>query len=440
MTGNTAPSNSQLEEIDIEYIQGWRQAALLLVLFLINALAQIDRILPFILFESIKADLSLSDTQVSLIIGIPFAVCFTLFLLPLARASDRGSPRFVLISCILCCSAMTALGGLSASLVFLVLTRFGVAFGVAGCTPSGHKLIARKINPGRRGLALGIFSMGIPLGAMVGFAVGGAIGDTLGWRVALFGAGVIGGLVALLARFIVEPTPPLKPMAGNVEPFLQSSLKLLSSPAFRWLFITAIAVGFATAPFYIFCAPFLIRTHGFTATEAGLAIGTLQGLMGIVGSLLGGRGLDRAIRSGTKRLLLPPAVLFLITTVTTTAALFVPTGWMSVLLLVPGMLSFAFILPWVFGTAHLVAGKGKEAMASSLGLIGSSLLGPALGPLFVGMISDAATAAQMPNGLRFGLLIVPIACFLCGITCLIANQRIAVLLKSVRNLSTGHTS
>lgn len=162
--------------------------------------------------------------------------------------------------------------------------------------------------------------------------------------------------------------------------------------------------------------------------------------MGIVGSLLGGRGLDRAIRSGTKRLLLPPAVLFLITTVTTTAALFVPTGWMSVLLLVPGMLSFAFILPWVFGTAHLVAGKGKEAMASSLGLIGSSLLGPALGPLFVGMISDAATAAQMPNGLRFGLLIVPIACFLCGITCLIANQRIAVLLKSVRNLSTGHTS
>ncbi|KAM3109674.1 MFS transporter [Phormidesmis sp. 146-33] len=432
MTENTAPPNSQLEEIDIEYVQGWRQAALLLTLFLTNAIAQIDRILPFILFESIKADLSLTDTQVGLIVGIPFAVCFTLFLLPLARASDRGSPRFVLISCILLCSAMTALGGFATSLVFLVLTRFGVASGVAGITPSGHKLIARKINPERRGLALGIFSMGIPLGAMVGFAAGGAIGDTLGWRVALFGAGAIGGLVALLAMFFVEPTPPLKSMAANVEPFLQSSLELLSSPAFRWLFITAIGIGFATAPFYIFCAPFLIRTHGYTASEVGLVIGLLQGLMGIVGSLLGGRGLDRAIRSGTKGLLLLPAILFLIIAVVTTAALFVPIGWMSVLLLVPGMFTFAFILPWIFGTAHLVAGKGKEAMASSLGMIGSALLGPALGPLLVGMISDAATSAQMPNGLALGLLICPIACFLSGITCLIANQRIAVWLRSVR--------
>jgi predicted MFS family arabinose efflux permease len=433
MTENTAPSNSQLEEIDIEYVQGWRQAALFLTLFLTNAIAQIDRILPFILFESIKLDLSLSDTQVGLLMGIPFAVCFTLFLLPLARASDRGSPRFVLISSILVCSAMSAFGGLSATFVLLVLTRFGVASGVAGCTPSGHKLIARKINPERRGLALGIFSMGIPLGAMVAFVVGGAIGDTLGWRVALVGAGAIGGLVALLAMFFIEPTPPFKHMAANAEPLLRSSLELLSSPAFRWIFITAIGVGFATAPFYIFCAPFLIRTHGFTASEAGLVIGLLQGLMGIIGSLLGGRGLDRAVRSRTKGLLMPPAVLFSIVTVTTTAALFVPTGWMSVCLLVPGMFSFAFILPWFFGTAHLVAGKGKEAMASSLGMIGSALLGPGLGPLLVGMISDAATAAQMPNGLRFGLLICPIACFLSAIACLIANQRIATLLRPVQN-------
>jgi len=392
-------------------------------------LSQIDRILPFILAESIKSDLLLSDTQLGLITGVVFAVCYTFLSLPLARASDRGYPLVVLISCILVWSTMTALGGLAASFLFLAFTRFGVAFGEGGAVPSGHALIVRKITPERRGLAIGIFSMGIPLGTMIGFAVGGAVNDRFGWRAALFGAGIFGALIALLVMFVAGPTPPLKRARAGV-PFLQSSLQLLTSPGFRWLFVAALTVGFAAAPFYAFAAPFLIRTYGYSASEAGLAFGLLQGLMGILGTLLGGRGFDRAVRAGPQRLLLAPAILFLIASVTTTAALFAPVGWMSVLLLVPGMFSFAFMLPWAFGAAHLVAGKGREAQASSLGMIGSGLLGPALGPLLVGMVSDAAVAAHIPNGLGLGLLIVPVASVLTGIAYLIANQRIAAVLQS----------
>jgi hypothetical protein len=80
--------------------------------------------------------------------------------------------------------------------------------------------------------------------------------------------------------------------------------------------------------------------------------------------------------------------------------------------------------PWAFGSAHLVAGEGKQAQASSLVMIGSGLLGPALGPVIVGMVSDAATIAQVPNGLALGLLIVPIASILTGIALLIASGRI----------------
>jgi hypothetical protein len=60
-------------------------------------------------------------------------------------------------------------------------------------------------------------------------------------------------------------------------------------------------------------------------------------------------------------------------------------------------------------------------------MIGSGLLGPALGPVIVGAVSDAVTAAQAPNGLGFGLLIVPIASALTGVALLIANRRIAAL-------------
>lgn len=323
---------------------------------------------------------------------------------------------------------MTALGALAETFLFLAFTRLGVAFGEAGATPAGHAMIARRISPEHRGVAIGVFALGMPLGTMVGFAAGGAISEALGWRTTLIGAGAIGGLIGVLTLVAAGPTRPLKSRAANSEPFLRSSLQLLSSKAFRWLFISTIAASFAAAPFYAFAVPFLIRTHGYSASEAGLAFGLLQGLMGILGTLIGGRMFDRAVRSGSGRVLRPPGILFLIASVTTTGALFAPVGWISIMLLVPSMLSFAFMLPWGFGAAHLVAGKGKEAMATSLLMVGSGLLGPALGPLIAGMVSDAATAAQIPNGLGLGLLTVPVACVLTGLAMLIGDRRVAAVL------------
>lgn len=413
-----------------EYASGWRLWALLAVLLLISAISQIDRILPFILAEAIKTDLGLSDTQIGLLTGAAFAVCYTLLSLPLARISDRGSPRLVLLGCLVVWSAMTALGGLAASFVVLALTRFGVAFGEAGGMPAGHALIARQVRPERRGLALGLFSMGIPLGTMVGFAAGGAMADSVGWRTALIGAGALGAIAFVLAVLVIRPTPALPRTEADRTPFAREALRLLSAPGFRWLFIAALAIGFASAPFYAFSAPFLIRTHGFTAAEVGLSFGLLQGGLGVVGALLGGRGFDRAVRSGRGRIIGPPGWLLLISAVTTGAALFAPVGWMSIVLFVPTMFSFAMLLPWAFGAAHLVAGPGKQAMATSLMMIGSGLIGPALGPVIVGAVSDSAAAGGLSNTLGLGLLVVPVASVMTGIATLVANDRIAAVLRT----------
>ncbi|WP_074063497.1 hypothetical protein [Rhizobium etli] len=42
-----------------EYVEGRRATMLLITLFLVSAMSQIDRILPFVLAESIKEDLDL---------------------------------------------------------------------------------------------------------------------------------------------------------------------------------------------------------------------------------------------------------------------------------------------------------------------------------------------------------------------------------------------
>lgn len=405
-------------------VQGWRLAALLAVLLLINALSQIDRILPFILAEAIKTDLSLSDTQIGLMTGAAFAVCYTLLSLPLARTADRGSPRLVLLICLAVWSAMTALGGLAASFLILAFTRFGVAVGEAGAMPSGHALIGRLVSPERRGLAIGLFSMGIPLGTMVGFAAGGAIADSLGWRTALIAFGVAGGLAALLALLVIPPTPPQPRAAEDTRPFLASAFRLATASGFRWLMLASLALGFGTASFYAFSAPFLIRTHEFTAGEVGLAFGLLQGLMGIAGTLLGGRAFDRA-RARSGHVLRIPAIALLIAAPALGLGLFAPHGWMSIALFVPGMFAFAFLLPAAFSAAHLVAGPGRQALASSLVMIASGLFGPAVGPVLVGIISDAVAAAGLANSLGVGLLIVPVGVALTGLACLVADRRIA---------------
>lgn len=398
---------------------------LLFAVFCASLLSQIDRILPFIMAESIKTELSLSDTQIGLLTGLAFALCYSIFSLPLARAADRFSPRLVLVCCILFWSAMTTLGAMAASFAWLALSRFGVAFGEAGGTPAAHAIIARKIGQRHQGLAIGLFAMGIPLGTMVGFALGGLMTDAIGWRGMLFAAGLAGILVAVLVYFAVGPTPPRIQTTGRTEPFVPASIKLLASSRFSWLFIGAAASSLAAAPFYAFATTFLIRSFDFTVSEAGLTFGLMQGCLGIMGTLVGGRVFDRTVGLRGRRLLAPPAILFLIASITTTIALFVPVGWVSLLFLIPAMLSFSFMLPFGFGAAHLVAGKGNEAMASSLLMLGSGLLGPALGPLMVGIISDAMTAAGSVNGLAYGLLIVPVASVATGTAMLVASRKLS---------------
>lgn len=408
------------------FFTGRRAAFLLASLFLVSVFAQIDRISPFILAEAIKAELLLSDTQIGLVTGIAFAACYALLSLPMARLCDQDSPRTVLLVCSIVWSAMTALGGLATGFATLTASRFGVALGEAGAVPSSHALIARKIRPERRGIALGIFSMGIPLGTMVGFGAGGALGEAYGWRAVLVGAGALGASIGVLA-FLAAGSMPRRETTEQTPSFLGASRALLAVPAFRSLFIAAISIGFAAAPFYAFAATFLIRTHALSATQAGLAFGLLQGGLGIAGTLLGGRGFDSAVRSHARSLLRAPAIAFFVAAVSTVAALFVPIRALSIGLMMPAMFALAFTLPFAFGAAHRVAGVGHEGMASSLAMIASGLVGPALGPLIVGMISDGAADAGWDNGLSIALLLVPIACVVTALTYHHADKRIGTL-------------
>ena len=107
-----------------------RQYYVVILLALAGTLSFIDRQILAVMIGPIKRDLGgLSDTQVSLIIGIAFALIYSLASLPLARIADRYNRRNLIAAGIASWSAMTAMAGFATSFWQLFGARMGVGIG-----------------------------------------------------------------------------------------------------------------------------------------------------------------------------------------------------------------------------------------------------------------------------------------------------------------------
>ncbi|MDR2857907.1 MAG: MFS transporter, partial [Novosphingobium sp.] len=165
---------------------GGRAALVLGVLLLVNIVNFVDRQLPFILMESIKRDLRLDDAEIGLLAGLVFALVYSFAALALAWISDRWSARRMLVITLAVWSVFTAVSGLARNFAGLLGARMAVSASEAGSTPAAHALISGLYPARRRAFVLAVFSLGVPLGSMIGLALGGWINDIANWRTAFF--------------------------------------------------------------------------------------------------------------------------------------------------------------------------------------------------------------------------------------------------------------
>jgi MFS family permease len=153
-------------------------------------LSILDRLVINMLVIPIQQELSLSDFQISLLLGPAFAICFGICGYPLGWATDRFSRRGVVFGGIIFWSVATVLTGLSKGFPMLFAARMGVGAGEASLQPAAYSLIADKFPKERMTTALSIFGMGPKVGTAFAFGVGGwvisyaaAHGGMLGaWR------------------------------------------------------------------------------------------------------------------------------------------------------------------------------------------------------------------------------------------------------------------
>ena len=157
--------------------------SLFLLVYIVNF---IDRQIFSILIEPIRAEISLSDTQLGLLGGIAFAIFYTFAGIPIARWADVGVRKNIVSLAIVIWSAMTVFTSTAKSFGMLLVARIGVGIGEAGCSPPIHSLIADLYPERKRATALSIYSLGIPIGGALGTLIGGWVGEYFGWRMAFW--------------------------------------------------------------------------------------------------------------------------------------------------------------------------------------------------------------------------------------------------------------
>jgi len=378
--------------------------AALLAVFAVNYM---DRQILAILIEPVKHDLQLSDTQAGLLYGFAFAVFYSLLGIPIARLADRSSRMRIITGSLVLFSAMTMVCGLAVSYWQLLLARIGVAVGEAGTNPASHSIIADLYPVKHRSTAMAIFALGPHLGIVLSFVVGGLAAEWLGWRQTFLITGALGLIVAPLAARALRHLPQAAASSDAQSESLSVVVRgLLRHRSIRHIFAGATIVSLNVSILMGWLPSLLIRSHHFSVASVGLLLAVVLGLAGGVGTLLGGVIADQLGKRNPGARLLSVAGAFLIAIPAWAVALGEQTTFMTFAGLTLGGMLVAVHLGPSFAMVQSLARPGSRALAAALLLFAANLVGAGLGPLAVGMISDALAADQGADSLRLALWIV----------------------------------
>lgn len=402
----------------------YRNYALILLL-LIYTLNFLDRQVLNILMEDIKKEFMLRDWQLGLLGGLAFAFLYTTMGIPIARYAERSNRPFIIGGAIAVWSGFTALCGFANSFWTLLLARVGVGLGEAGCTPPAHSLITDYVPKSRRASAIAFYSIGTPLGTVIGLILGGYIADTFGWRHAFWIAGAPGLIFAVLAAVtLVEPrkklVADLKARAA-AGPSFTDALKVLRSKKTFWLIAFAASikafVGYGHAPFTV---SFFLREHGPQVAELaahygvgvrtfmGFALGTVGGIAGIIGAWLGGVIADRFGARDIRAYVLIPALASVVTVPLYIVGVSVSDAMTAIIVLaLPALLGTLWYGP-VYASAQSLVPANTRATAAAVILFVINLIGLGLGPVGVGLLSDMVgegLGLGAAEGIRWALII-----------------------------------
>lgn len=227
------------------------------------------------LLETIRSDLSLSNSEISLLTSIP-VFCMGLFA-PLAITFNRklGMKRSIslLIAAI---GVLTLMRGILPIFPVLLITSFFIGLSIAVISPLLSALIKRNF-PTRTASLIGVYSFGMGAGATLASGLTGVFYTLAGWPFALASWSVLALLAIVVWQRIEQPQEEEADLAGVpvVSPWRNHR---------AWLML--LFFGFQSALFFsliTWLAPIAIE-KGMNVLSAG-AVLTVMTAVQLIGNL-----------------------------------------------------------------------------------------------------------------------------------------------------------
>lgn len=374
------------------------------LMFLVSTLNMADRQIIGVVAEPIKEEFGLSDTMLGLVGGTAFAVVYPTLGLVIARIADQSNRRNLLAACLAFWSSMTLLCGIAPGFWFLLAARTGVAAGEAGYAPCTHSLIADAVPARLRARAFSVIVLGISAGGLLASVVGGLVAEKFGWRAAFLVLGAPGLVVAALVYFTIKEPPRL--VEGGPRQMMTTFGTLVKSPPFMFCVIGAafhlmVAYGLAA-----FAVAFFVRVHGMSVGEAAVILGSSAAVAGALGSVVGGAAGDFLARYDRRWLAWWPAVTVLIAVPVGAPAFLAPGLILGIVGAVAGVFFNGLYQPATYALVQSVADPRERASAAALMIFIQNLAGLGLGPLLVGIASDALAPAYGDRALGIALALL----------------------------------
>jgi len=274
------------------------------VFVLAYTFSYIDRTILTLMVAPIRASLHVTDTGISLLHGLAFAIFYTLLGIPLGRLADRHHRVRLTMIGIFFWSLMTALCGLARSFLQMFLARVGVGIGEAVLSPSVFSILTDYFPPRKLPLAMSVYTAAIYIGAGIALIAGGTliaiipamdlpiIGHMEPWQVVFLWVGLPGLFVVSLMGTVREPKRRglLKTSGTATDMPIGAVFHYLINRRGAYFLMMAgygcLSLAYNGVNAWI--PTYFIRVHHWSAHTVGLNYGIVLAVAGTCGIVCGG--------------------------------------------------------------------------------------------------------------------------------------------------------